>query len=83
MRRFATLAFLSMLAAVLMVFRPLRLWRQDQRVSIRRNKSFEQTVDSFKAAVSKERHDGHEYRRSGQSAEDDGLADEGNAVPCR
>jgi uncharacterized protein (DUF302 family) len=53
MKKFAKLAFLSSLAAVLMTFSAMAAVAQDQRVSIPSNKSFEQTVDAFKAAVSK------------------------------
>jgi uncharacterized protein (DUF302 family) len=53
MRKFGTLAFSSMLAAVLMAFSASAAMAQEQRVSIPSNKSFEQTVDAFKAAVSK------------------------------
>src|SRR5215470_20155184 len=53
MRKFRALAFSSMLAAVLMTFSASAAMAQDQRVSIPSNKSFEQTVDAFKAAVSK------------------------------
>jgi uncharacterized protein (DUF302 family) len=42
-----------MLAAVLMIFSAGATMAQDQRVSIPSNKSFEQTVDAFKMAVSK------------------------------
>jgi hypothetical protein len=53
MRKFRTLAFSSMLAAVLIVFSAGAAMAQDQRVSIPSNKSFQQTVDAFKMAVSK------------------------------
>jgi len=53
MRKLTTFAFLSTLAAVLMTFSANAAMAQDQRVNIPSNKSFEQTVDSFKAAVSK------------------------------
>ena len=53
MRKFRALAFSSMLAAVLMTFSAGAAMAQDQRVSIPSNKSFEQTVDTFKMAVSK------------------------------
>jgi uncharacterized protein (DUF302 family) len=53
MKKFAKLAFLSSHAAVLMTFSAMAAVAQDQRVSIPSNKSFEQTVDAFKAAVSK------------------------------
>jgi uncharacterized protein (DUF302 family) len=53
MKKFRALAFSSMLAAVLMTFSVGAAMAQDQRVSIPSNKSFEQTVDAFKMAVSK------------------------------
>jgi hypothetical protein len=53
MKKFATLAFLSALAAVLLTFSATAAMAQDQRVSIPSNKSFEQTVEAFKTAVSK------------------------------
>src|SRR5262249_28270533 len=53
MRKLTTFAFLSTLAAVLMTLSANAAMAQDQRVSIPSNKSLEQTVDSFKAAVSK------------------------------
>jgi uncharacterized protein (DUF302 family) len=53
MRKFGALAFSSMLAAVLMTFSASAAMAQEQRVSIPSNKSFEQTIDAFKTAVSK------------------------------
>jgi uncharacterized protein (DUF302 family) len=53
MKKFRALAFSSMLAAVLMTFSAGAAMAQDQRVSIPSSKSFEQTVDAFKMAVSK------------------------------
>jgi uncharacterized protein (DUF302 family) len=53
MRKFGALAFSSMLAAGLMTFSASAAMAQEQRVSIPSNKSFEQTIDAFKTAVSK------------------------------
>jgi uncharacterized protein (DUF302 family) len=53
MRKFESIAFSSMLAAVLMTFSASAATAQEQRVSIPSSKSFEQTIDAFKTAVSK------------------------------
>lgn len=53
MRKFGLLSFASMLAVLLIAFAASPAVAQDTRVTTPSNKSFEQTVDAFKAAVSK------------------------------
>lgn len=53
MKRFGTLVFTLTLAALVVAFAASPAAAQEARVSIPSNKSFEQTVDAFKMAVSK------------------------------